>query len=216
MGDKKIVRSNEQIEMVDKTGKRTVLLEIDKREATGEMAERPPEMSWRYPKIKAILDDRYFLYIWMGWSWGINTGIYDTKEMKEITIIDNVLNMVKVQGNYIYYVDAVSEETYCEQPHLYAYDWTAIKRGEPVTGVDLLAGFNGSDAAHINTLLTDDARYYFLLMEEGLRVYDLVEKKLLTTLPQPDPNMQFLAEYNGKVYWTPWRDPEYALEITLP
>jgi hypothetical protein len=230
MGGKKIIygtygNEHDKIEMVDEAGKRTVLLETDKVEATDEMNERPPEMSWRYPKFNAILDDRYFLYVWMGWSWGINMGIYDTKEMKEITIIDYVLNTVKVQGNYIYYVDAVSEEEYNGEPHLYAYDWTAIKRGEPVKGVDLLAGFNGPDACFGDRLLTDDLRYYLategryvdeVCWEDSVRIYDLANKKLLTTLTEPDFPIDKLEEWNGKIYWVKYSDADCALEITLP
>ena len=219
MGGKIITSSYEQIEMVDEAGKWTVLLEIDRVDATN-------EMSWRYPKFGVILDERYFSYVWMGYSGGISMGVYDTKAMKEITIIDYVLNTVKVQGDYLYLVDAVSEQTYSGEPHLYAYDWTAIKRGEPVTGVDLLEGFNGEDATFSHDLLTDDLRYYLAL--EGvaapnwrnwgyqIRIYDLVNKKLLPTLPEPDFSVDILREWNGKIYWVAYSDLDFALEITLP
>ncbi|MCL2299468.1 MAG: hypothetical protein FWC27_04910, partial [Firmicutes bacterium] len=219
IGNKKIVTSYEQIEMVDETGRRTVLLEIDKIDVNN-------EMSWKYPRVIATLDDRYFLYAWMGYYDGLNMGVYDTKDMKEITIIDYVLNTVKTQGDYLYFIDTESEETYHGQPHLYRYDWTAIKRGEPVTGVDLLAGFNGEDAAFGHDLLTDDLRYYLAL--EGvavsnwrnwgyqIRIYDLANKKLLSPLPEPDFHVDILREWNGKIYWVAYSDPDYALEITLP
>ena len=207
------------------TGKETILLE-DVYFGESDNPQQD-EMLWKSPICLEALDDRYFVFYWAGWSWSCGISVYDTKEMKEIPITNKELSLIRVQGDYLYFVDVVSEEDYYGPPQLWAYDWTAVKRGEPVKSTDLLAGFNGTDTISDQVLLTDDLRYYLALERldspdedrlwlNGLRIYDLAGKKLLTTLPEPDFSVDKLEEWNGKVYWVKYDNPDYALEITLP
>ena len=201
------------------SGKETILLE----DVYFGESDNPPqdEMLWKSPICLGALDDRYFVFYWAGWSWSCGISVYDTKEMKEIPIIDEELSLIRVQGDYLYFVDVVSEEDYYGQPHLWAYDWTAVKHGKPVENTDLLAGFNGADTIFDHVLLTDDLRYYLAIerledFKNAVRIYDLTGKELLTTLAEPDFHVDKLEEWNGKVYWVKYDDPDYALEITLP
>ncbi|MCL1951268.1 MAG: hypothetical protein FWF60_00420 [Oscillospiraceae bacterium] len=217
--DKKIIleKPTYQLVMVEDNGKRTVLLPRRGSEDYGGTVA----------SFIAALDDRYFLFCRGSVDDLCGFGIYDTKELREIPleIAQEMWGCLGARGNLLYFTDFEQYGCYKGRKHLWVYDWQAIVCGEPANAVDLLAGFAGPDANQIAACrLTDDARYFFVPEEEGLRIYDLAAKKLLTTLLSAeyagnDFHPYYLHEWNNTIYWFDYNEyynNNYALEITLP
>jgi len=229
LGDKKIIleQSPYQLVMVENNGKKTVLLPKTYHGSETDMEKvSPDDYSWHAATFIAALDDRYFLFCWGSYGDLCGYSIYDTKELREIPL-DIAQERWGAPGFYdkmLYFTDEGWYGSYDGTKHLWAYDWTAIVRGEPIEAVDFLAAFSGPGATQISEcLVTSDAKYFLVPEEEGLRIYDLIAKKM-TTLPRSEFSSsefypQILHEWNGKVYWNEFNfssEIGYALEITLP
>ena len=215
MGTKKIVYEHGPIEMVDETGKRTVLLDTDKRENTSDA----DEINWRYPRFVGILDDRYFLFAWDGWEWLCGYAIYDIKEAREIPI--EYYEDMFVKDGIVYSSEQGGEAGYTGPLHLWKYDWKAIVRGETAKAIDLLAGFSGPDAKWSwYRLLTSDARYFIADNGTQLCIYDLVGKQLIVPTPEsayPEDGFGHeFSDWNGAIYLHDAYRQRITLEITLP
>lgn len=85
------------------SGKETVLLED---EYYGESdTPQQDEMRWQSPICLEAIDERFFVFYWAGWSWSCGTSVYDTKEMREIPIkndIGTMGNYFGTYGNHVY------------------------------------------------------------------------------------------------------------------
>jgi hypothetical protein len=200
------------------TGKETVLLEDT---YIGFASDNPyqDDVHWKRPVFLDALDDRYFLFIWGGWEWHCGYGIFDTKDLREISI--NYNDEMFVNHGILYSYETSEFGGYIGPLHLWKYDWRAIVRGESLKAVDVLADFSGPDAEwDYFHLLTSDTRYFIAANEISLCIYDLAEKKLLAALPRSafavDYLGPFYSEWNGAVYWHEVFGCQYALEITLP
>jgi len=176
---------------------------------------------WESISVYAVLDERYFLYGRFRLEYTVGFGIYDTEELRDIPI-DNTAYMyvVYLRDNYIYMTEWGAGAEYGITPFLWAYDWTALKRGEPLNAQDLLAGFAGPEAMEMDICrLFEGERYYIVTEEDKLRVYDLAQRKIIAMIPKPDLYAASLDERNGTVYYYQRdgsRISNYALEITLP
>jgi len=249
MGEGKTVvvrrgNSGDTLILRNKTGKETVLLEKTYiGEATTPEEALIDEVAWKKPVFAQVLDDRYFVYYWVGWEWAGETGIYDTQNMRTIMIEwDEKYNRYdgdwrfrfsgpQIIGDALYLSDA-SHGPYGGDIHLMRVDLKALNTaqdGEPLMAVDVLADIPGvQDVTDMNTrFVTKDERYFVLNDIAGLRVYDLQQKKLALQLPvslsgfgedesywRPD---QVILRGN-KAYWTNGGDGtgKYLAEITLP
>ena len=244
--DKTLVcRNKEKIFLRDnKTGKETALLEFTYiGEETNPELRREEE--WKGPALLDVIDERYFAYCWIGWEWAGETGIYDTKNMREIPVkwdekyslnaYDWRFRFVgwQVRGDALYLTDG-SHGEYSGTPHLMRADLKALdslKPGEPLMAVDVLADIPGVKDAELlmSYLLTEDTRYYFLSEDRaGLRMYDLQQKKLVLRLPVSISGIGEEESYwwpdqiiqrGGQVFWTnDWTGTavKCLVEITLP
>ena len=231
--DKIILRDN-------KTGKETVLLE---RTYIGDKTTPEEallhEEAWKAPWFEQVLDDRYFVYCWVGWEWSGDVGVYDTKNMREIPVEWDKkyppgysFNSPQIRGDTLYLFDATYGE-YDGPLHLMRVDLKALdtlKPGEALMAEDIFAEIGAKDAEMMfYRLLTEDGRY--LVTSEyrsGLRVYDLRQKKLVLELPVSisgfDENESYwwpdqIVLRGSKLYWTnDWTGTavKYLAEITLP
>ena len=91
-------------------GKETVLLD-EKRDH--EYVDDLTEI----PRIAEILDDRYFVYRWIGWEWEAGSGVYDTVRMKAIPV--ETTTEESYAGANVYYAGAFGDVLYMED-HWYA------------------------------------------------------------------------------------------------
>ena len=236
MGNKTLIARNDTLTLRDnKTVKDTVLLE---KEYLGE--ETDPEMqreeAWKYPRLIHVLDDRYFVYCWGYWEGSGQPGIYDTKNMRTIPIEYGDGDWYT--GEQLIFADTLylSEGTYgpyygpLRLMRVNLKDLDTLGAGEPLMAVDVLADIPGvEDVTDMNTrLVTPDERYFVLSDYDGVRVYDLQQKKLALELPVSISGFGEEESYwwprsivlrGGKAYWT--NDQTGAavktlVEITLP
>ena len=249
MGEDKtlVCRNKEKISLKDnKTGEETTLLELTYigKKTTPEEAALD-EIAWKGPVLLDVIDERYFAYYWVGWEWGGETGVYDTKNMRSIPVKwDEKHNESEydwryrfcgwqVSGDALFLADG-SHGEYSGRPHLLRADLKALdglKDGESLTATDVLADIPGVEDTELleHYLLTDDGRYYFLSDgRAGLYAFDLQQKKLALQLPLSISGFvedesywrpASLAQHGGKVYWTNDHTGTVVkrlVEITLP
>ena len=230
--DKVIAYKNDGIILRDnKTGKETVLLETTYiGNATTPEEAAADEIAWKGPGFIQALDDRFFAYQWYGWEWAGQTGIYDTKNMRDIPIAFDK----KYEGNcWFYFLQICGDELYlidseygphCGPIHLMRADLKALDKlrpGKPLIAVDVLESIPGvKDVENMGArLVSEDGRYYILSDLAGLRVYDLLQKKLALELPAstfgPDAEIWSceIVPRDNRVYWV---NDDYLAEITLP
>ena len=233
MGKDKTIRTSfDTIVLQDnKTGKETVLLEKEYLgdAATSEEALRD-EVPWRYPRFVQALDERYFICDWAYWEGGGSVGVYDTKSMRMISIKYGELQHADwYTGKQLIFADAfyLFEGTYgpWEGPlHLLRVDLKALntlKPGEPLMAMDVLASIPGKKDANVTgyRIVTQDERYFIMADMDGLRVFDLQQKKLALELPAslfgPDAEIWSceIVPRDNRVYWV---NDDYLAEITLP
>jgi len=253
--DKTIVAHNKEkiILRDDKTGKEAVLLDTTYLgDATTPEEALLHETAWKGPVFAQALDDRYFAYYWIGWEWAGGTGIYDTQNMREIPIEwDESYNytrdenwrkwshrfvFLQICGSSLYLADA-SYGGYDGTPHLMRADLKALdtlKSGEPLMAKDVLKDIPSvKDTQLMNyRIVTDDERYFLMNDIDGLRIYDLRQKKLALQLTpavfgpgaeESDWITSYLVPRDNKLYWTdrPYKTDlagysKFLAEITLP
>ena len=244
--DKVIAYKNDGIVLRDnKTGKETVLLETTYfGNATTPEEARLDEVFWKYPRFVQALDDRYFVCYWGGWEWSGETGVYDTKNMREIPIdwdkkynygddhiLRNRFSVPQIIGDALYLFDA-SHGEYDGPLHLMRVDLKALDSlnpGEALMAVDVLAEIGAADVNMMtDRLLSVDGRYFVTSDLAGLRVYDLPQKKLALELPVSisgfDEDESYwwpytLIQRGAKLYWTnSWTGEavKCLIEVILP
>jgi len=244
--DKTIYSRDYTITLRDnRTGQETVLMERTYfGEATTPDEASVDEVFWKSPLFVQALDDRYFVYDWGGWEWRGDTGVYDTKNMREIPIdwdkkynVENDYNwgsrfsFLQICGGDLYLVDA-EHGPHCGPIHLMRVDLKtlgALKDGAPLMAADALADIPGvGDVDNMGSrFLTEDGRYYVLADQAGLRVYDLKKKQVALELPASEAGFEeseshwrpdYVLPRGNKAYWTDNMDGtgSFLAEITLP
>ncbi|MCL2300901.1 MAG: hypothetical protein FWC27_12235 [Firmicutes bacterium] len=240
--DKTIRTSSGKITLRDsKTGKDTTLLE---KEYMGEETDPEKalldEVPWRYPRLIETLDERYFVYCWGYWEGNGQPAVYDTKNMRTVSIAYGKGDWYT--GKKLIFADALylTEGTYgpWEGPlRLMRVDLKALdklKDGESLSAVDVMAEIPGEkDVNNRNySIVTQDQRYFIMNDFDGLRVYDLRQKKLALDWPVTNfgpgaeeefSGSSFLLLHGNKMYWTERAYQtdlagygKYLAEITLP
>lgn len=216
----------------DKAGKETILV---KSRYLGESDDPlQDELNWIGPSICKILDDRFFLYVWYGWEWTAGFGIYDIEEMKDIPFDTNQLLLwpcLVADDTLLYMKDSGDGGPYSGELHLLAYDLNALRRGEKMKGVNLLAGIPHKPADYeTSTDLTPDGRFFIVVTDSELYIFDLRSKTLLLYLPKASLGVQLREGWvhayfehiamrdEHTLYWftNNHNFENYMVEITLP
>jgi len=235
MGKDKIIRtsSNKIILRDNKTGKDTVLLE---KQYMGEETtpEEMREEAWRYPRFAQALDERYFVHCWGYWEGSGQPAVYDTKTMRVVPIEygdgDWYTSQQLIFADALYLLEG-TYDPWAGPLRLMRVDLKALdklKDNESLKAVDMLADIqNVKDANDANyCIVTLDERFFIMNDMDGLRVYDLAQKKLLLELP----NSVFGPDMEDAVWWRSevalrdnrayWFDRQggyaYLAEIKLP
>jgi len=239
MGNGKTVLDGRNI-VLRENGKETVLLEP---RYLGEDDPETDEVAWIYPSVLEVIDERYFAFHWGGWEWIAGTSVYDTQEMREITIqwdektdyeYPIPIRHIAVYGDGFYLVDA-AHGPYGGPLHLMRADLTQLGTLQPDEGlkaVNLLDGIPHAPASEVSDYeLTSDGRWHIVTDRDGLYLFDL-QAKVLTYQPKTGLGVQIKEDWEH-VYFShiAVRDEHtlycfglidndlfesYALEITLP
>jgi len=237
--NKTILRKEDEGEIVlrdNATGKETPLL---KNTYTGD-EEVPPEDTWRGwkgPKFIEILDERYFLVHWVAYESVAGISIYDTQELRDIPVSWDE----KYESGWpcwFWYHALIDDDLYLRDTaygeydgplHLMRVDLTqldSLKRGEAIKAVNLLADIPHEPAYMVNDYkLTQNGRYFAVTDYDGLYIFDVLSKALLTYLPKIrlgvkiDKSEMFMAfrliamRDDHTLYWF---DDNNLVEIILP
>jgi len=175
----------------DASGKRTTLLE---RRYHGDSDDPvQDEVAWTYPDFGKVIDERYFVVTWYGWEYVAGISVYDTKELREIPIQWDAkdgspysFRFYDILDKGLYLVDT-EYGPYFGQLHLMRADLTqlgALKPGEPLKAVDLLAGIPHAPAEEVSAYeLTKNGRWFIVADRNGLYLFDL-QANALTALPK--------------------------------
>ena len=157
------------------------------------------------PRIAEILDDRYFVYRWIGWEWEAGSGVYDTVRMKAIPVETTTAADKSYAGANVTYAGAFGDILYMED-HWYAQKVSPL-RLFPVSlkGLDkaesLPVGKNiledipeakEKDVSYTHTWFSPDGRYYVAAQDLPFDsedfvalIFDLSAKQFLSRVSVP-------------------------------
>ena len=219
----KLVDENEwthQISLRDnKTGKETLLAETDREHGES-------------PCFSRVLDERFFLYFWSGPVMDYFE-IYDTKEMRGVSInMERTLQPCLLTDDTLYAQPQLScDHAYSGPLVLAAYDLRALRRGEGLKGVNLLADIPHTPVSDLwGGELSRDGRYYLVTdvlhsTSPSLYIFDLEKKTLPVYLPDTGSRANMFAFRDAHtLYWfaTAWDEDtgvavgDTAIEFIFP
>jgi len=224
----------------EQTGKETVLLE-DKY--LGERNDPyQDEVHWIRPIPQKAIDDRFFVVVWSGWESQGGVSVYDTKEMREIPLINETWlgDYFLTYGNHIYLTTHEHFTIYSADgkkeygPLSLQKAEATSEMGETLLAVELLEEYPGAETDAVilgSSDLSPDERYFVANEGYGVLICDLKEKRPAWHIPFPASKYGFkdvvfrdahiiycfnadaIFDENSNVIGAQVYD---ALEITLP
>ena len=207
-------------------GKETLLLKSD-----DPLVQDDPGV----PHVVEILDDRYFLFQWLGYQWSKATCVYDIQEMREIEVDGGLWLWPYLKNKHLYFLGYDSDAPYGGPVALHLADLSLLP--DPITPVNLLEGLPHTDGRiHDGQLLSPDEKYYIVTLsgegDDEIRIFDVENKQFVARFFAPPDTFNnrreaFRDDKTLYLYETDWErrpvddETNYALrrisiEITLP
>jgi len=214
-------------------GKETVLLEEKRNDEFADGSESP--------RFAQVLDDRFFIYRWIGWEWEAGSGVYDTVRMKAIPV--ETKKIESVAGADVTYAGAFGDVLYMEDGwyaqkvsplRLFSVDLKGLDKAESLpVGKNILEDIpeaKEKDVSYTHCGFSPDGKYYFAAQDTPfdseefiVLIFDISAKKFVSRVHVPknaaSHGIATFREDSKTLYFYDSIQQvfsRYALEIKLP